>query len=80
LPDGLRPTSSGTRKAIEKTEPISPTDYAIVSSSVSFRSPPSDVFTDLLSVIVPRFDSDPPGWLQPLRSRTGSNDLSQVIS
>jgi hypothetical protein len=35
LPDAFIPTSNGTRKAMENTGPITPTDCAIASTRVS---------------------------------------------
>ena len=45
LPDGaVSPPASGTRNAMENTGPISPTDCATASISVSFLLPPSVLF------------------------------------
>ncbi len=54
LPDAEpMPTMSGTKKAIEKTGPIKPTDCAIVSISFSFLFPPSKVFAVLSVAMLP---------------------------
>jgi hypothetical protein len=48
---------SGTKKAIEKTGPIKPTDCAIVSINFSFLFPPSNVFAVLSVATLPPMSS-----------------------
>ena len=61
LPEALTiPTTSGTRNAIEKTGPISPTDWATVSIRVSRRLPPSWVRFAVSGAITPPCRHVPP--------------------